>query len=375
MTAPVHQWLCDPLDPLVRSRIRIWANADDVRHVAVMPDVHPAGNFCVGMVIGTGQLVYPGAVGGDIGCGITACRFSGEFTPDMLAHLPVVYAAVRQDIPYNRHRRSDHPPAIANIPPATFADSRLHAILGDDGVLQLGTLGSGNHFLELQIDEDRRLWAMVHSGSRGIGQAVFQFHNQNCRIMPGGVAALDAATDQGQAYFADAQWCRRYAAANRSAIMAALAAILDQIFGMTPEADSVVDCDHNHLSLETLVSGQLWVHRKGANRADSGQRGLIPGSMGTESYHVIGRGNSDALNSSSHGAGRKLSRSQAMRHISGNRLSREMEGIYFDRAQTHALRAEAPGAYKNIQRVMRAQRDLVCIVRRLTPVLNYKAGR
>ncbi len=375
MTALVHQWLCDPLDPLVRSRMRIWANADDVRHLAVMPDVHAAGHFCVGMVIGTGQLVYPGAVGGDIGCGISACRFSAELTPDMLAHLPVVYAAIRRNIPINRHRRGDHPSAPADIPPATFADSRLHSFLRDDGVLQLGTLGSGNHFLELQIDEDHRLWAMVHSGSRGIGQAIFQFHHQHCRIMPFGLAAMDVATDQGQAYLADAHWCRRYAAANRSVIMTTLAAILDRIFGMTPEVDSLVDCDHNHLSLETLESGELWVHRKGANRADSGEPGLIPGSMGTESYHVIGRGNSDAMNSSSHGAGRKLSRGQAMRHISGNRLNREMEGIYFDRAQTHALRAEAPGAYKNIQRVMRAQRDLVRIVRRLKPVLNYKAGR
>ena len=373
MTAPVFEFLADPISPEVRTRLQRWSNADDVRHVAIMPDVHPAGPFCVGMVIGTEQLLYPAAVGGDIGCGIAACRFASEtpeFTP---RQAKMIFETVGHHIPIGRQRRAGLRFLPDNLSEQPLSDPMLEKAKRHDGLLQLGTLGTGNHFLELQFDQQQKLWAMVHTGSRAMGQAIFQFHFRRCMPMRFRLPALHSASAEGRAYLADMRWARLYAAANRQSIMSTLSDILAEVLEIQPEPQTYIDCDHNHLALENHGSLNLWVHRKGANAAALDQPGLIPGSMGTESFHVTGRGNVESLNSSSHGAGRRLSRGDAMRRISPSHLDDAMHGIYYVQHNRQRLCAEAPAAYRDIRRVMRAQGDLVRIVRQLRPVLNYKS--
>ncbi len=375
MSTSIFQFLAEPLSSDVRIQIQRWSNADDVRRLAVMPDVHPAGLFCVGMVIGTQELIYPIAVGGDIGCGIAACRFTSEGSEITQRHLLAIVEAISRSIPIGRHRRADHPALPADLAQRPLSDAVLEKFKFHDGELQLGTLGTGNHFLELQIDQDQRLWAMVHTGSRGIGQAIFQFHFRHCVPAQFRLSALVAEAPEGVAYLADMQWARDYAAANRRSIMQVLSEILTDTLNVQAEPQTYMDCDHNHLAREQIGGEHLWVHRKGANAAALDQPGLIPGSMGTESFHTAGRGNAESLNSSSHGAGRTMTRSAANRQISPVQLQRAMKGIVFARQDSRGLCAEAPAAYKNIRKVMRAQRDLVRIIRCLQPVLNYKGAR
>ena len=249
----------------------------------------------------------------------------------------------------------------------------LEAVRRRDARVQLGTLGRGNHFVEFQRDQDDgRLWLMVHSGSRAMGQAVRDLHLERATVGAGGLRHLDASSPAGRAYLADAEYCRRYAAANRRAMVIAISQMMGELLGVASVEGSYIECDHNHVRAEMHLGRTLWVHRKGAMSASADELGIIPGSMGTQSYHVSGRGCVDALRSSSHGAGRAMSRDEARRRISTRELDRMMHGIWFDHRAAEQMRDEAPAAYKDIRRVMRAQRDLTRIVRTLKPVLCYK---
>jgi tRNA-splicing ligase RtcB len=190
----------------------------------------------------------------------------------------------------------------------------------------------------------------------------------------GHLRALDADTEAGRAYLADMTWALAYADANRRALVDAALEAVAHALGAAPDPDSGITCHHNHVRRERHGGRDLWVHRKGAMPAADGEPGVVPGSMGTPSYHVVGRGHPDALASSAHGAGRALSRTDARRSISRAELVRQLGGVAFDHRRVDALRDEAPGAYKDIDRVMRAQRGLVRIVRRLRPLLSYKAA-
>jgi tRNA-splicing ligase RtcB len=228
-----------------------------------------------------------------------------------------------------------------------------------DAALEFATLGSGNHFLEMQADEDGRLWLMIHSGSRGLGQAVRNRY-------PAG--ALDANSDAGREYLLDAENARRYADASRRA----MAEQAGRVLGARLCWETLITTDHNHVAREHHGGRELWVHRKGAMPAGLGQSGVLPGSMGTLSFHVEGRGCEAALCSSAHGAGRKLSRTEARSRISERDLRREMEGIWYDSRLARELRDEAPSAYKDIRAVLRAQSELVKVTRTLRPVLNLQ---
>jgi tRNA-splicing ligase RtcB len=279
--------------------------------------------------------------------------------------------ALRQAVPPNRHPQPHKLPAA--LADADFADPRLGRVRRDAAV-QLGTLGRGNHFLEFQADEDGRLWAMVHSGSRVVGPAVRDLYVADAQRTPGGLAALEADSPAGRGYLADAAWARRYAADNRQAMLDATVGVMQRLFSVSAAPATHIECDHNHVQPEQQGAETLWVHRKGAAPAAAGQLGLIPGSMATRSFHVEGRGHPNALCSSSHGAGRALSRDEARRRIGARDVRRQLQGVWFDPALAEALRDEAPSAYKDVGCMMRAQRDLVRIVRTLRPVLCYKAG-
>ena len=376
--APVQGWLTGPLPADVRRSIERLARSAEVRQLAVMPDVHLSGEVCVGVALATAGLVYPAAVGGDIGCGMTAVRLDQpaavlssdpRIAPCLLDRLaravPTLKAA-----PGNVPDRLDGPIAVENL-----SDAKLARVAAREGRWQLGSLGRGNHFLELQADEEGALWLMIHSGSRGMGQAITAFHLARATARDdGGLLTLDAESDAGRAYLADVAWARGWARANRARMTEATAGVCAAVLGASIDEATRLDCDHNHVALETHGGADVLIHRKGALPADDGLPGLIPGSMGSASFHTIGRGNDSALRSSSHGAGRVLGRGEAGSRIDARRLLREMHGVSFDTRRVNRLVDEAPSAYRDIRAVMRAQRELTAVCRELRPLLSHKGS-
>ncbi len=382
MTTPAteHRWLATALPADVEASLQRLRRTADVRHVAVMPDVHLGTDVCVGTVLATEQLLYPGAIGGDIGCGMAAIRFRDPAGADGPAAGPVpraaaaaIFRGLYRAIPATKHpgpaRLERLPPTLRERP---LSASSLETRKRRDGCVQLGTLGGGNHFVELQRDDAGALWLMLHSGSRGMGQAILQHHLGALATPARGMPAVAADSPAGAAYLADLAWALAYAEANRGQMVTRAAEVVASALAVEPEAASYVACHHNYIEREVHDGRLLWVHRKGAISARDGEPGLIPGSMGTPSFHVLGRGHPDSLCSSSHGAGRAMSRGEARRRVSARELEHEMTGTWFDVRQADHLRDEAPSAYKDIGAVMRAQRDLTRIVRRLHPLLSYK---
>ncbi len=369
----LHVWHDGPLPEGVRASALRLADSDDVRHVALMPDVHLAEDVCVGVVVATTATLYPAAVGGDIGCGMAALGFDVEAAsvanPITAAR---ILSALLARVPFVRHRRDARPSLPAGLRTRCLSAPKLEYIRRREGEAQLGTLGSGNHFIELQADDEGRLWLMLHSGSRGIGQAIRDHHLRSCRSGRLGLRFLDAESAAGHDYLADLAWALDYADASRRHMVETVAETLDHVVRATPLAGSLVTCHHNHVRRQSHHGEALWVHRKGAIPAGAGETGLLPGSMGTFSVHVRGLGNEESLGSCAHGAGRRLSRSAARRRISVSRLGREAHGVFFDHRLAPALRDEAPSAYKDLERVLHAQRDLARVTRRLRPVLVHK---
>lgn len=367
---PVYQWLAEPLPRDVKQSLAVLASADDVQHLAVMPDVHLSGTVCVGVALATRELIYPEAVGSDIGCGMTAVRIDA---PATLLESEVtagqLLAGLYRLVPANRHASGTLPEALLS---SELSTTRLERIKQREGRVQLGTLGRGNHFLEFQSDSDGALWLMVHSGSRAIGQAITEHHLACAERTTSGLRALVATTTAGTSYLHDQHWACEYASANRQAMIQSVARLLHERWRVSIDLTTLVDANHNHVRHEVHGEQPWFVHRKGAQAADLDEPGIIPGSMGTASFHVAGRGCVAALRSSSHGAGRKLRRGEAARSIPRREMERQLTGVWFDHRQADRLRDEAPGAYKDIHAVMRAQRELTRIVRELRPVLCYK---
>lgn len=368
--ASLHTWFAATPEAALLERIERLRRLAGVRHVAVMPDVHEAPGVCVGTVFATSGVLYPAAIGGDLGCGMAALGFDAPadavdepaVADDLLRHLERLVPIRRQVDPL--------PVRLRARPRAS--DPRLDRALAEARP-QLGTLGGGNHFLELQrCREDGRLWLMVHSGSRGFGQAVARFHAGG----PPGSAALcgvAAGSDAGRAFLHDLALARAWARWNRGWMVRAVAWLLKERLGICPRPGSFVQCDHNHVRRERHGGAWLWVHRKGAAPAKAGVAGLIPGSAGTASFHTVGRGCALSLCSSSHGAGRALSRGAARERVTRAQQRRAMAGVHARWAATRRGREESPHAYRPIEQVMRAQRDLIAVRRELQPVISHRA--
>lgn len=372
-TASLETWLVEPLPADVAASIDRLRRAPDVRYVALMPDVHLAAEVCVGAVIATTELLYPAAVGGDIGCGMAAVRLAAE--AELLGnerHAAAVLAGLYAAVPANKHRAPrDLPSDVSRL---RLSDPHLEKLATRDGRIQFATVGRGNHFLELQCDANRALWAVVHSGSRAMGQAISARWLANEKVRAAPLQGIEATSPDGQAYLANVAWARAYAHASREAMLQATADLFARKFAVETEWDSLIHCDHNHVQREEHFGQQFWVHRKGAQSARDGEPGIVPGSMGTSTFHVTGRGCAESLHSCAHGAGRRLSRGAARAEISARHLDRQMNGVWFNHRQRDALREEAPAAYKDVRQVMRAQRPLVRISRELTPLLVYKGS-
>jgi tRNA-splicing ligase RtcB len=371
--APVRTWLAVPMGHEVSEAIERLRRSPDVQQIAVMPDVHLSADVCIGVVVATSHLIYPQAVGGDIGCGMLAVALDVEAAslvdPRVAAH---VLGELSRAVPARRRNRRNVIQQPEDVVGAALSNPRLESIRGNEGAIEFATLGSGNHFIEIQADEDDRLWLMVHSGSRALGQTIRDHHLARAEPIGNGLRILDANTNAGAEYLHDASCARSLAASSRRAIAEEVGNVLAETINAKVCWETVIATDHNHVSLERYGGRELWVHRKGAMPARLGESGVLPGSMGTLSFHVEGRGHEEALCSSAHGAGRALSRTQARVQITERELRRQMDGIWYDSRIAGKLRDEAPSAYKDIRAVLRAQKDMVKITRTLRPVLNYK---
>jgi tRNA-splicing ligase RtcB len=370
--ATVAEFCAEPLPADVRKALDRLGRATDVRHVAVMPDVHLSKEVCIGVAVATTRRLYPAAVGDDIGCGMAALGLGCEAGRLGEESARTLLAGLRRRVPTLRHPGRSAGPLPPELEEHRLSQPSLESEKKRTAALQLGTLGRGNHFVEFQEDDQGALWLMVHSGSRSLGQSIRQCHERRARRDEGGLAWLDADDELGRAYLDDLQWALSYAEANRRRIVDQVVALVAQHLDAQAAPGTLVTCTHNLVRRESIGDQELWVHRKGAISARAGEPGIIPGSMGSPSFHVEGRGAAEALYSSSHGAGRALSRSEARRRISPREFERHMHGVWYDRRLAPRLRDEAPGAYKDIGAVMRAQRSLTRIVRRLRPLLCYK---
>jgi tRNA-splicing ligase RtcB len=257
-----------------------------------------------------------------------------------------------------------------------LSDPRLAKLVTRDGRVQFGTLGRGNHFLEFQADEEQRLWIMLHSGSRAMGQAITAYHVAIAERVSGRrrLPWLDSETSEGRDYLSDVAWAIRYSEQSRLLMLRAAEQVLTESFGVGLAWETLIHANHNHVRVETHFGQPLLVHRKGALPASESEPGVIPGSMGSASFHVTGRGCEAARMSSSHGAGRAMTRGEAAQRISPRQLAREMRDVWFDEQNARRLCDEAPSAYKDVHAVMRAQRDLTRIERKLRPLLSYKGS-
>ena len=353
-------------------------------YVALMPDYHPGEGSMIGSVIPTKEVILPSVIGGDIGCGVCALRL--PVTTSSLAHtLSEVHDRLLDRIPIGSAFNSVVSDRVARngiwhrTVQAPVMTNRVHRKL----MRQFSSLGGGNHFLELQCDQQNAIWVMLHSGSRYLGVAIQQYYFEAGRGQSGVDERLYAKVPYlltgkrcAEDSLSDMQFAIAFARASRREMMLrvleALCSSCTEVQKAEPTAllEDMIDVAHNHIALEEHFGQPLAVHRKGATRARSGDLGLIPRSMGTSSYVVEGRGNEFGFCSSSHGAGHAMSRGDAFRKITERQVRQSMEGVtytYDDR-----VRDEAPQAYKNVRHVMRAQRDLVKIRHELFPVLSIK---
>lgn len=349
-------------------------------HVALMPDAHWGLGSTVGSVIPTAGHIIPSAVGVDIGCGMIACLTSltSLQLPDSLdSYLP----QAERDVPAGLGRGHDTPTGgairwLADNPPPTSFSERQH----ERALSQFGSLGSGNHFYEVCLDEDDRVWLVLHSGSRGIGNELATMHIAQAKSLMAEAGAvledpdlayLTQGTPEFNAYVADMLWAQRYAFANREAMMKAALRGFFKFVG-AGEAVESVNCHHNYTALERHGDRELWITRKGAISARQGEHGVIPGSMGARSYIVEGKGDPTSYYSCSHGAGRLMSRNEAARTISPEALREAMQGRAWQKQDAAYLVDESPQAYKPIDQIMEDQKDLVRAIHELRQVFNYK---
>jgi tRNA-splicing ligase RtcB (3'-phosphate/5'-hydroxy nucleic acid ligase) len=353
-------------------------------YVALMPDYHPGEGSMIGSVIPTRQVVLPTVIGGDVGCGMTAIRLPLE-AAQVAPKLPTLDKMLRNTIPVGTaHNASLSQRVIKN--PLWQRDVRAPILanrLRRKMLRQFGSLGGGNHFLEIQRDQEERVWCMLHSGSRYLGITFRDYYIEQGRLQEdfdpklyARIPYLHAGTQLAADYLADQQVVIDFARESRREMMIrtieALGAVMPDGKGVTWDALSsgLHDMPHNFVAPEGHFGTALYVHRKGAVCLAEGQVGLIPGSMGTCSYVVEGRGNAFGFNSCSHGAGRAMSRGDAFRSISDRDFISSMDGVVHD--HDPRIKDEAPPAYKDIRRVMRAQKDLVKVVHELTPLLSVK---
>jgi len=350
--------------------------------VALMPDVHSGKGSTIGSVIATDRAIIPATVGVDIGCGMNAIRLSLKAS-DLPDNLHTIRSQIEQDVPtgFGQHNTADrqlHTPAPTAVIKA-LEDRGDWLVKASK---QTGTLGGGNHFIELCLDENQDVWVMLHSGSRGVGNMIGTYFIEKAKrrmeqyfisLPDGDLAYLPEDTDDFNDYIEAVNWAQDYALNNRKVMMEAVVAALRLHipieFTITQEA---INCHHNYVEKENHFGRNLWVTRKGAIRARVGDLGIIPGSMGQKSYIIRGKGNLESYCSCSHGAGRTMSRTAARKQFTIIDLQEQTKGV--ECRKDDAILDEIPSSYKNIDTVMENQKDLVEVLHVLKQVLCVKGG-
>jgi tRNA-splicing ligase RtcB (3'-phosphate/5'-hydroxy nucleic acid ligase) len=383
------------LEPQAEEQLRRVAHMKCVQpYPAVMPDGHLGIGCTVGAVIPTYRAVIPAVVGVDIGCGMQAIRTSLKAS-DLPDNLSALRSMIERAVPVGKPQRNKRNDGTWHNPPERCLEAwrqlefdyagivNFHPKAGHDRPLnQLGTLGSGNHFIELCLDQDNQdVWVMLHSGSRGPGNRIGQYFIERAKLLmerygiqlqDADLAFLPEGEQDFESYVRAVDWAQRYAQANRDCMMEAILGAIEKFFSdrelfVTSET---VDCHHNYIEREHHFGRNLWIARKGAVRARAGELGIIPGSMGTRSYIVRGKGNADSFQSCSHGAGRQMSRAEARRRFTVEDHIKATAGV--ECRKDEGVIDETPAAYKSIDAVMEAQRDLVDVVHELKAVLCVK---
>jgi tRNA-splicing ligase RtcB len=378
---PIKMWL-DEVEPGAMQQARNLANLPFAfHHIALMPDCHQGFGMPIGGVLATREVVIPNAVGVDIGCGMCAVQTSlQEAAPALLRG---VLSDIRERIPlgFRHHKQAQDPDRMPGV--SSPEDMPVVGREFDRATRQVGTLGGGNHFIELQKGSDGHVWVMVHSGSRNLGKQVADHYNRlamNLNQQWGWpvprahqLAYLPLDSPGGRQYLMEMAYCMDFAFANRRLMMDRILEVMGSHFGQDLQAAPMINIAHNYAALEVHHDTEVVVHRKGATKASRDTTGIIPGSQGANSYIVRGKGNPESFESCSHGAGRIMGRKEAIRSLD---LQEEIHRL--DRKGVlHALRSkgdleEAAGAYKDIATVMRNQDDLVDILVELAPLAVIK---
>ena len=379
---------------VINDKLKVWANDLDTQtqaqaertarlpivagHVALMPDAHLGLGGTIGSVVPTRGAIIPACVGVDIGCGMAAVRtdLTASDLPDDLRPL---LSQIERVVPAGVGRGHERRPPDAWLDghrPRTTLDSKLES----KAYKQMGTLGSGNHFAEISLDDDARVWLVIHSGSRGIGNILAQSHISEAKAVARrldigledpNLAYLLEGTPEFDHYLADLRFAQAYALNNRETMINAMLRVFFRFVGRGREL-SRVNCHHNYTEREVHQGRELWITRKGAISATAGEMGVLPGSMGTDSYIVEGLGNPESYNSSAHGAGRRMSRTKARKTLTPESLRDAMKGRTWLSNRAKALVDEHPDAYKDVREVIRLSADLVKVRHRLQAILNYK---
>ncbi len=378
-TVPLKLWL----DPIEEGALEQAKHLTELpftfSHVAIMPDAHQGYGMPIGGVLALKDTIIPNAVGVDIGCGMCALKTSQtEITENNLLNILV---RIRKSVPvgFSHHKTNQNKNLMPNEGRFNFPVVEREFT---NALRQLGTLGGGNHFIELQKDNEGHIWIMIHSGSRNIGYKVANHHNKLAinlnkkwhSSIPKGwqLAYLPLDSDEGQTYIHEMNYCVEFALANRKLMMTRVQEIFMQEFHDIKFAE-MINIAHNYAALEKHFNKMVMVHRKGATRAFKNEYGIIPGSQGTASYIVRGKGNPESFKSCSHGAGRKMGRNQARRELDFKEESRRLDKLGI----LHSLHSkrdldEAAGAYKDISTVINNQLDLIDIETELKPLAVVK---
>lgn len=385
---PIKIWT-DDVDERSRQQLANIASLPFIHHhVAAMPDVHLGIGATIGSVIATHKAIIPAAVGVDIGCGMVACRLSITGNDIDEKSLKKVFDQISRDVPVGRAQHRDErvlseaaKPFQARLNRMTEKHPQLLKAFGkfSKWVNQMGTLGGGNHFIEVCLDESNQVWVMLHSGSRGIGNAMADYFIQLAKkdmeqwmihLPDHNLAYFPEGTEHFYDYVEAVTWAQEYAFRNRQCMVELVLAALARHLPAFEVTSEVVNCHHNYVAMEHHFGENVWVTRKGAIRAREGDLGIIPGSMGARSYIVRGKGNPESFTSSAHGAGRRMSRTAAEKQFTEADMVRQTEGVICRKDK--GVIDEIPGAYKDIDKVMENQRDLTDVLHTLKQVVCVK---
>ena len=379
---PIKLWLDEPEGDAIRQAINLANLPFAFSHICLMPDAHTGYGMPIGGVLATDNVIVPNAVGVDIGCGMCAVKTNTEVNGLERKQLTQIMSGIRELIPlgFDHHKeRQDETlmPQGYNIDELTIVKRQYLAALK-----QIGTLGGGNHFIELQRSDDGFLWIMVHSGSRNFGLQVAEHYNKKAKKLnemyyssvnpKADLAFLPFETDEAHAYYQEMKYCIEFALANRKLMMERIQQVLSSVLNNV-DYEPIINIAHNYAAWEKHFDTKVIVHRKGATSAKAGEIGIIPGSQGTKSYIVEGLGNTESFMSCSHGAGRVMSRSAAIRNLNLDDEKNKLDQLGI----IHSIRKksdleEASSAYKDISQVMAFQKDLVKIMVELSPLAVIK---